>query len=171
MTVRETTPEDIDGILAIYPLAFPDEELRPLVTAFLRDEGARLSLAGFVGRAPAAHVLFTLCDSEAGARTGALLGPLAVAPAYQQQGWGTSVVHSGFDRLAETGVAQVFVLGNPSYYHRFGFHPERLVTPPYPLAAEWTDAWQSKCLASRPRLPEGRLRLPHPWMEQALWQP
>ncbi len=68
------------------------------------------------------------------------------------------------------GIKQVFVLGDPAYYQRFGFSPERQVLTPYPLPEEYgNDAWQSMPLAACAPLAAGRLSLPEPWMEPALW--
>ncbi len=56
-------------------------------------------------------------------RRASLLGPLAVRPAYQRSGVGSALVIAGLGAAARTGVAQVFVVGEPSYYGRFDFRP------------------------------------------------
>lgn len=169
MTVRETAPGETARLLALYPHAFPEEELRPLVSALLSLEDGVLSLGGFEGEEAVAHVLFTLCGTGQDTRTGALLGPLGVTPRLQRKGWGSHLVRAGLARLAEQGVRQVFVLGDPVYYGRFGFRPEREVSAPCPLPADWAEAWQSLPLAGRGPLAPGRLGVPAPWMDPALW--
>ncbi|MFD3190466.1 GNAT family N-acetyltransferase [Sedimentitalea sp. HM32M-2] len=169
--VRETTPQDIAEILKLYPQAFPDEDLRPVVAALLAERRGVLSLAGFDGDDLMAHVLFSRCATGDGNMAGALLGPLAVAPVHQRQGIGSALVRAGFGHLEKAGVRQVFVLGDPSYYARFGFSREARVTAPYPMPEEWAGAWQSVVLAGCAPLEEGSLRLPTPWMEPALWSP
>ena len=169
--IRETTSGDIAQVLALYPQAFPEEELRPVVSALLEKGPDVLSLAGFDGDALVAHVLFTTCGTEERDRTGALLGPLGVIPSLQRQGLGSSLVRAGLERLEKMGIKQVLVLGDPAYYQRFGFSPERQVLAPYPIPEEWADAWQSIPLAARAPLAAGRLSLPEPWMEPALWGP
>ncbi|MCP4320141.1 MAG: N-acetyltransferase [Hyphomicrobiales bacterium] len=169
--IRETASDDIAQILALCPQAFPDEELRPVVSALLENESEVLSLAAFDGGALIAHVLFTICGTKENDRTGALLAPLGVMPSLQKQGLGTSLVHAGLERLEKMGIKQVFVLGDPAYYQRFGFSPERQVLAPYPIPEEWADAWKSMTLAGRTPLDAGRLLLPEPWMEPALWGP
>ncbi len=169
--VRETRPEDLAGLLALYPEAFPEEELRPVVSALLQSEAEVLSLAGFEGDAVVAHILFTLCGTVEQDRSGALLAPLGVIPSHQRQGWGKRLVRDGLRRLENRGINQALVLGDPAYYGRFGFRTERNVLAPYPIADEWADAWQSVTLASRKALPAGRLLLPEPWLEPALWGP
>jgi putative acetyltransferase len=49
------------------------------------------------------------------------LAPLAVAPAVQRCGIGTALMRTGLDMFTKAGEALVFVVGDPSYYGRFGF--------------------------------------------------
>ena len=106
------------------------------------------------------HVIFTRCGIGEGSNDAALLAPLAVAPDRQRQGIGSAIVQAGLQRLPTIGVDQVYVLGDPAYYGRLGFRPEVGVTPPYPLPAEWQEAWQSINLApSRPDR-QGKLSVP-----------
>ena len=170
LAIRETTAEDVEQILSLYPLAFPEEELRPVVAALLNEDTGVVSLAGFDGDALIAHVLFSGCGTEAN-QGGALLAPLGVKPSHQRQGVGSSLVRAGIERLRKLDIRQVFVLGDPGYYRRFGFRPERRVLTPYPIPEDWADAWQSMVLGGRPRLAAGRLLVLKPWMEAVLWAP
>ena len=49
------------------------------------------------------------------------LAPLAVAADIRRHGVGGALVRRGLALLAERGEQLVFVLGDPAYYHRFGF--------------------------------------------------
>ncbi len=169
MNIRKTTPADHAAILALYPRAFPDEDLTGIVTNLLGRADV-LSLMAEDDGVLTGHILFTTCHTE-GAAKGALLAPLAVDPDHQRRGIGSALVADGFARLARDNVAQVFVLGDPAYYSRLGFAPEREIDPPYPMPLDWADAWQSISLAGRARLPKGALQLPAPWMDPALWGP
>ncbi len=171
IAIRATTKDDLEQVLALYPKAFPEEELRPVVSALLEEGSDVLSLAGFDNETLVSHALFTICGTEARCRAGALLGPLAVVPSLHRLGLGSALVHAGLERLEGMGIDQVFVLGDPAYYQRFGFSLERQVSTPYPLPKEWADAWQSMLLGSGEPIAEGRLLLPKPWMEPALWGP
>ncbi len=171
MIIRETTPGDMAQIMALYPQAFPEEDLTQLVTRLLARDAQVLSLAGFQGDTLMAHLLFSFGDTQPGLQRGALLGPLAVAPPQQKQGRGSHLVRAGLDQLAAMGTAQVFVLGDPAYYRRFGFMPERDVLPPCPVPDAWADAWQSLVLTQQAPLQAGTLSLPQPWMDSALWAP
>ena len=169
--IRPSRPEDLASIEKLYPAAFPDEDLLPLVRHLLAEEPGIVSLVAKAGGEIAGHILFTPCaitDSEAGA---ALLAPLAVAPEWQRKGIGSALIRDGLSRLKRDGVAHVYVLGDPAYYGRSGFKPETDVAPPYPLPAEYRDAWQSLGLGSAPLPGHGTLVLPKVWMQPALWGP
>ncbi|BCM90307.1 hypothetical protein IAD21_02158 [Abditibacteriota bacterium] len=49
------------------------------------------------------------------------LGPIAVLPAYQSRGIGSTLIREGLERLQSQGAAGCVVLGEPGYYGRFGF--------------------------------------------------
>lgn len=168
--IRDSAPDDRAAIDALYPRAFPEEDLLPLVTDLLRDGHDVLSLVATAGGLVLAHVAFTFCGISGADDQAALLGPLAVAPDRQRQGIGGALIRAGLQRLRGTPVTCVFVLGDPAYYGRFGFLPKADVTPPYPLPAEWRGAWQSLRLRDGPVRP-GMLTVPPPWREPALWAP
>ena len=171
VTLRVTTPADRAAILALYPLAFPAEDLTPLVNDLLTGGFDVLSLGAFDGDACVGHVLLSRGDTDADGHGGALLGPLAVHPDRQRTGWGRRLVQAACDRRSRDGVRRIFVLGDPAYDERFGFLPQENVQPPYPLPADWSGAWQSLRLNHSGRLTPGPLRLPNPWMTRALWAP
>ena len=169
--VRESHVGDQASIDTLYSDAFPDEDLRPLVKDLLQEKSSVLSLVGMIDQTLAGHVMFTICGVSGTSNRVALLAPLAVTPAFQRRGIGTALVRDGFQRLVKAGITQVYVLGDPAYYMRFGFKPDDSVTPPYPLPQEWQGAWQSVTLQDNaPRL-QGKLSVPQPWQQPALWMP
>jgi putative acetyltransferase len=95
------------------------------------------------------------------------LGPVAVLPRHQGCGYGMEVVQAALDAAAELGEQLVVVLGNPSYYRRFGFRPAAELG----LTSPWSglgDPWQALTLpadasgaAAAP--PRGEVRYPAPW--------
>ena len=169
--IRDSAQADGHAIEALYPAAFPDEELLPLVDDLLRDTDNTVSLVATVGADVAGHIVFTLGGVAGTDATVALLGPLAVAPARHRQGIGSALVRAGLVRMQDAGVDLVCVLGDPAYYGRFGFVPERDIEPPYALPKEWRDAWQSQHLPGSTRTFAGTLSLPAPWLQPALWAP
>ena len=169
--IRESRPSDLAAIETLYPDAFPDEDLLPLVRDLLKEEAIVLSLVGLAEGALAGHVVFTDCGLAGRPDKAALLGPLAVSSARQRQGIGSALVRAGLQRLEAAGTHQVFVLGDPAYYRRFGFAPDDGVAPPYPLPEEWRGAWQSLSLGAGKALLQGALSVPQPWRRRALWAP
>ncbi len=143
----------------------------PLVKELLQEPAIALSLVGTIEDSLVGHVMFTTCSLAGGSDKFALLGPLAVASARQRRGVGSALVRAGLDRLKGLDVTRVFVLGDPAYYRRFGFLPEFRVAPPYPLPAEWREAWQSRGLNGAEPVASGELLLPQPWRQPALWAP
>ncbi len=53
------------------------------------------------------------------------LGPVAVLPTYQRQGIGSLLIRYGLAECDRLGGKAVVVLGDPAYYHRFGFTTAR----------------------------------------------
>ncbi len=169
--IRESNTGDIDAIVSMYPLAFPDEDLVPVVRELLAAPEIALSLVALIDDQVVGHVIFTTCAVEGNDLKASLLAPLAVAPEFQRQGIGSAIVNNGLKRLADSSVDGVFVLGDPAYYSRLGFSPDSQVQPPYPLPAEWYDAWQSQYLNDAAQSGAGKLAVPSQWLDPALWAP
>jgi putative acetyltransferase len=169
--IREGALNDFAKIERLYPDAFPTEELRPLVRALLQNTPNVFSLVALAGSALIGHIVFTPCGVTGGSGAVALLGPLAVATAWQKRGIGSALVQAGLDRLRSADFDQVFVLGDPAYYRRFGFEAERSVAPPFPLPDDWREAWQSITLRSTASKLRGTLSVPQAWNEPTLWAP
>lgn len=165
MILREMTADDLPALLALYPLAFPDEDLRPLLLRLFATPGV-MSLVAFSGETLLAHLAMTPCN-PAGA---VLLGPVAVAPDHQRQGLGRRIILAGCARMAARGAVQMQVLGDPAFHRRLGFQPDRALAPPYALPPDWAEAWQMLRLTDAPAL-TGTLQVPPAWDDPALWRP
>jgi len=171
LEVRDSMPSDLDAIESLYPEAFPDEDLLPLVRDLLEDAAVTTSLVGVIDSRIVGHAIFTKCRVGGSNVNAALLGPLAVAPAWQRRGFGSAIVRAGLRRLEEMDVSLVYVLGDPAYYERLGFRPESLVEPPFRLPPEWDGAWQSQNVGYIVAPFPGKLAVPRQWLQPALWAP
>lgn len=169
--IRESAPHDIAPLRIVYANAFPEEELMPLVVAMLEPGFPVVSLVASVDGAIVGHMLMTLCGIEGRGESVALLGPLGVVSAWQRKGVGAALVAEGLRRVKASGAVQVHVLGDPAYYGRFGFRADAGVAAPYPLPEEWSTAWQSLSLRDGAPTVPGKLVVPGPWREPALWAP
>lgn len=167
--IRSSRQADRALLEALYPQAFPEEDLLPVLVQLLEAPNDILSLVACHGEQPAGHVIFTRCTVDTTGERAALLGPLCVAPALQRQGIGGKLIREGLRLLAAEGIGPVYVLGDPAYYGRHGFSTEAGVATPYPLPADWGDAWQSQCLIPAHKMPSGTLVVPKPWQDPVLW--
>lgn len=171
LEIRESVQGDAAAIESLYPEAFPDENLLPLVRDLLRDAEITTSLVGAVDSRIVGHVIFTKCGVVGSDISAALLGPLAVASAWQRRGVGSAIVRAGLRRLEDMDVNLVFVLGDPAYYERLGFRSGSLIEPPFRLPAEWDGAWQSQSVGDTMASCPGKLSVPRQWLQPALWAP
>lgn len=170
--IKNTTNfNHIPKLESLYSEAFPEEDLFPLVKSLLKLKSSFLSLTAEEDNNLIGHIIFTFCNVEKSNSKVALLGPLCVVPNKQKQGIGSELVRDGFQRLKDNKIQNVYVLGDPNYYKRFGFKKEDRVIPPYKLPNEWDGAWQSVSLNSDPVKLEGKIILPSPWLEEKLWLP
>ena len=167
--IRVSRPGDRAALQRLYPAAFPDEDLLPVVDELLKDEPNVLSLVATRQENVIGHIAFTRCTVGGFPSALSLLAPLAVAPECQRQGIGTALIHEGMRRRRDEGAVRIYVLGDPAYYGRFGFQPESDVQPPYPLPEDWQGAWQSLGLQDGETGPAGVLSVTSPWRKPELW--
>lgn len=146
MEIRESLTSDLESIRCLHLDAFDEEEneeVSKLALDLVDDSSSILSLVAVEEDAVIGHVVFSpVSISNNGNLSGFILSPLAVSPSEQKQGVGNKLIQFGLDLLAKSGVDAVFVLGDPNYYSRSGFHTGHDVNPPYPLP--YPEAWQVK---------------------------
>lgn len=168
LEIRDSTTSEHDQILALYPEAFPEEDLTDLVRALLGHPNV-LSLTAWFEGVLSGHALFTTCTVTGSEQSAALLGPLCVAPSAQRQGVGRALIEDGVLRLTELGVSTLLVLGDPAYYSRCGFDARSVIEAPYTLPEQWREAWRMRALNdSAPTV--GDLQVPAPWRQAHLWR-
>jgi putative acetyltransferase len=160
--LRPEEPGDIPGIRAVLRAAFETSAEADLVDA-LRGGDAwlpGLSAVAVEDRAVVAYALLSriLIAGPGGDRPALALGPVAVLPDRQKQGYGSAVIREALRRAA--GAEVVVVLGDPAYYGRFGFVPGARfgITGPW---ASFGDAWQ--VLPLRDGVAPGETVYPRPW--------
>lgn len=130
--VRPEEPRDFPAIREIHQLSFGRENEAVLVEKIRssRDFIPGLSLvAEYEGRV-AGHVLFSRilirpADPNLPEETSLALAPLAVHPDFRNKGIGSELVNQGLKTCRQYGHSLVIVVGEQSYYARFGFVPGR----------------------------------------------
>ena len=123
--VCEERRRDIAGIRDVVREAFGQDEEAILVDR-LRDAGALVvSMVLIVDDDPVAHAAASPMSWVIGTDHIAVwaLAPVSVKPEKQRLGYGSRVVRATIDHCRESDVDILTVLGNPSYYGRFGFMP------------------------------------------------
>jgi len=130
MIIVDEQPLHLPAIGAVLEAAFGRADEARLVERLRADRALVLSLAAIEDDAVIGHVAFSAMRAPFRALG---LGPVAVAPARQRSGVGRSLIGEGLARARAAGWEAVFVLGDPSYYRRFGFSVEDAAgfTSPY----------------------------------------
>ena len=140
--IRPEEPPDIPAIAEVHRSAFGGDTEAKIVEAvraspgFIRD----LSLVALKDGRLVGHILLSPVHIESGASTSPALAlaPIAVLTGYQKQGIGSLLVENGLMRCRELGHPIVIVVGEPSFYTRFGFTPARArgLEAPFPVPDE-----------------------------------
>jgi putative acetyltransferase len=159
--LRPERPEDIAAIRAVHTAAFETPAEAGLVDA-LRASDAWLPdpsvVAVDAGEVVAHALLSRVILATAGGDVPALaLGPVAVRPDRQKQGYGSAVVAGA---LARRNDRLVVVLGDPAFYSRFGF----VSGLPLGITGAWSsigDPWQ--VLPPAAGTPPGEAVYPDAW--------
>ncbi len=126
-TIRPEAPGDRESIRRVNRGAFGGEVESRLVDA-LRESPAfipELSLVAVESSEIVGHILFTRLRVMDDSRDhpALALAPMAVLPAWQNRGIGSTLVRLGLEEARRLGHRVVIVLGHPGYYPRFGFQP------------------------------------------------
>jgi putative acetyltransferase len=118
--IRPERPEDVLAIHRLHEEAFPTPVEARLVDALRASRRLLVSLVAEEAGEIVGHV--ALSPVSAGASRGGLgLAPLAVASGCRRRGVAARLVRAGLDASRRAGSAFVVVLGEPTYYERFGF--------------------------------------------------
>ncbi len=125
MDIKAATPADLAAIRQLHDAAFGTPHEGKLVADLTAQDLAAISLVAIDGDEILGHILFSPLVIEVDDETvmGLALAPLAVLPARQKLGIGTALTKAGLVAAAQHGWQAVIVLGQPSYYSRFGFSP------------------------------------------------
>ncbi|MFD7627461.1 GNAT family N-acetyltransferase [Streptomyces sp. NPDC059851] len=160
---RPETASDRGAVRAVNLAAFDTPLEADLVDA-LRADPAWLPGLSYVAGAPdgpvAAHALLTRCEVDG--VPALALAPVAVDPAVQRSGAGSSVVRALLAAAKEQGEALVLVLGHPAYYPRFGFVPASRfgIRAPFEVPDE---AMMALVLDDSVPVPRGTITYPTPF--------
>ena len=120
--LRNEQPADIDAIRRLNEAAYPTPAEGRLVDLLREADHLTLSVVALAGKQIVGHVAFSPTSSD-GEEAGLGLAPLAVDAAYRRQGIGAALIEHALAQCRSLRTPFVVVLGEPSYYRKFGFEP------------------------------------------------
>ncbi|MBE0536916.1 MAG: N-acetyltransferase [Phycisphaerae bacterium] len=126
ITIRNETDSDVNAISEITKAAFADclygNHTEQFIITALRAAGAlTVSLVAEADSNVVGHVAFSPVTVSDGTLGWYGLGPVSVLPSLQKQGIGKSLIREGLSLLKASGAKGCTLVGDPIYYHRFGF--------------------------------------------------
>ncbi len=119
-TIRDEQPSDFAGIRRVHAQSFATDAEARLVDGLRAAGHLSVSLVAVEHDLIVGHVAFSPV-AVAGSDEGAGLAPVAVLPDFRREGIADHLIREGLARCAALGFGFVVVLGEPSYYSRFGF--------------------------------------------------
>jgi len=130
MVIRRETPEEFSQIYDLVKVAFQtakvtDGKEQDFVNQ-LRSNGnyiPELALVAEENGKLIGHIMLTktyIVNSGNKFET-LLLAPISVALEYRNRGVGSNLIKESFKLAKEMGYTSVLLVGDPAYYHRFGF--------------------------------------------------
>lgn len=122
-TIRQEIPADTASIRMVLECAFGRRNEADLVNLIQQTGKALVSMVAVLDSEIVGHILLSPITIESAPDDcmGLGLGPLAVSPIHQRKGIGSQLVEAGIRTSASIGCSIMVVLGDPTYYSRFGF--------------------------------------------------
>ena len=124
-SVRAERPGDAEAVDELLRRTFPGGDEAALVERLRADGDVSHALVATEGGKVVGHIVFSRLELRPNRCRLLALAPLAVAPERQRRGIGSDLAARGLEESRARGAAGVIVLGDPAYYARFGFRPER----------------------------------------------
>jgi putative acetyltransferase len=126
MIIREETTADIEAITQVTIAAFKTLPISNhteqfIIRALRAADALTLSLVAEIDGHIVGHIAFSPVTISDGTEDWYGLGPVSVLPEYQKQGLGTSLINEGLSLLKQLGGQGCALVGDPTYYQRFGF--------------------------------------------------
>jgi putative acetyltransferase len=122
VTIRPEQSSDAPAVHRVHEAAFPTAAEADLVDRLRASGKAAVSLVAADDDRIVGHILFTPVTFDPPADVIAFgLAPMAVLHDHEKLGVGRRLVQNGLAECHAKGACLVVVLGDPTYYGRFGF--------------------------------------------------
>jgi putative acetyltransferase len=133
--IRAEEARDAAAIREVHLAAFAhhpfSHQTEHLIVEVLRAAGALcISLVAEVDGKVVGNIAFSSVTIGGQEWRWYALGPVGVLPAVQRQGIGSTLVRHGLERLCAPGANGCVLVGEPSFYRRFGFRQCATLTMP-----------------------------------------
>ena len=138
ISIRKEQPSDAQSIHEVTVAAFLEashtDHTEQFIIKALRESGAlSISLVAEDDGNIVGHVALSPVTISDGADGWYGLGPISVLPNKQGRGIGSKLMNIAIQELKDIKAKGCVLLGDPNYYHRFGFQPrEGLLFPSVP---------------------------------------
>jgi len=138
MNIRKEQPSDVQSIHEVTISAFLEaphtDHTEQFIVNALRESGAlSISIVAEDAGNVVGHVALSPVTVSNGTDSWYGLGPISVLPDNQGMGIGSKLMNAAIQELENIKAKGCVLLGDPNYYHRFGFKPrEGLVLPEVP---------------------------------------
>jgi putative acetyltransferase len=135
ITIRQEAPADTHAIHALTKAAFLNAPHTAhteqfIVDALRKARALSVSLVAESDGVIVGHVAMSPISISDGALGWHGLGPISVKPEYQRQGIGAKLIVAVLQQLKGMGASGCALVGDPTYYARFGFKPEKNLSLP-----------------------------------------
>jgi len=126
MIIRKETAADIEAITkvtiaAFKTLAISNHTEQFIISALRAADALTISLVAEIDGQVVGHIAFSPVTISDGSCDWYALGPISIQPKLHRQGIGQALVREGLVRLKALGALGCVLVGEPSYYNRFGF--------------------------------------------------
>ena len=127
--IRSEQPQDVNSIQQVTIAAFAsvvysDHREQFIVSALRQARQLTISLVAELNGHVIGHVAISPVLISSGTEGWYGLGPVSVLPEFQGLGIGTDLIQTALEQLKKQHARGCVVLGEPSYYARFGFKAE-----------------------------------------------
>lgn len=139
ISIRKEQSSDVQSINEVTVAAFLEaphtDHTEQFIVKALRESGAlSVSLVAEDEGNIVGHVALSPVTISDGADSWYGLGPISVLPSNQSNGIGSKLMNAAIQELKNIEAKGCVLLGDPNYYHRFGFKPrEGLELPDVPV--------------------------------------
>lgn len=135
LEVRPERSNDVEAIgdvirSAFLGMPYADGDEAELVEALRAQGGLSVSLVAELAGKIVGQVAFSPARPSGGGPGWYALGPVAVLPAHQRGGIGSTLIRTGLDVVSALGATGCILTGDPAYYSRFGFKLTPKSAPP-----------------------------------------